>query len=203
MIVENIIDIDKKKKKILLDNEYVFPLYNSEVKKFKLEAGQEIPDLLLDKIEKEVLYHRAKERALYILDTGEKTRKQVEDKLTLSYYPKRIVDKVSNFLTEYGYIDDLRYIELYVNAKSKKKSRRQIECELLQKGIEKNDIREFYADKFDLSEEDALMSLLSKNKYVEMLKDKSSESKVFAAMARKGFNYEEITRCIAKIKELN
>ncbi len=203
MIVESIVDIDKKKKKILLDNEYVFPLYNSEVEKFKLEAGQELPDLLLEKIEKEVLYPRAKERALYILDTGEKTKKQIEDKLLTSYYPKIIIDKVLDFLTEYGYVDDLRYIELYVNLKSKKKSKRQIECELLQKGIDKNDIRTFYDNSLELSEERALISLLSKSKYREMLNNKESEYKVFAAMARKGFDFEEITRCIDKIKETN
>lgn len=42
MIVTDITDMDKKRKKVYLDGEYAFALYNSEIYRYNLEVGEEL-----------------------------------------------------------------------------------------------------------------------------------------------------------------
>ena len=74
----------------------------------------------------EVLYKRARERALYMLDDSYKTKKQIVDKLVLGKYPENIINKVIEYLEEYDMINDFRYAMLYIEYKSESKSKIQI-----------------------------------------------------------------------------
>ena len=46
MIVTDITDMDKKRRKVYLDGEYAFALYNSEIYRYNLEVVEEIVILL-------------------------------------------------------------------------------------------------------------------------------------------------------------
>ena len=183
----------------MLDNEYVFSLYNSEIKKYNIEEECYVDEDFVNKIEKEVLYPRAKDRALYILGRCDKTEKQLRDKLAESFYPQCIIDSVVELLKSYGYVDDERYAHSYIKMKQSVKSRKKIECELIQKGVNMQIIKNAFDDECEDSELDALRNLLNKTKYKSMLDDKISRNKVVASMMRRGFVYEQITRCIDEI----
>lgn len=200
MFVTSVTRIDSRRQKVTLDNEYVFSLYNSEIRKYNIEVDASIDDAFINMLENEILYPRAKDRALYILERSDKTKKQIVDKLNESYYPECIIDKVINFLMNYGYIDDVRFAENYVKMKRTSKSRRKIEGELIQKGISIEIIKNSFDDSMDDYEFDVLMKLLNKSKYKMMISDKNNRQKVFASMLRRGFSYEQITRCIEKIQ---
>lgn len=199
MIVTSVTRIDSRRQKVTLDNEYVFSLYNSEIRKYNITEECQITEEFIESMEKDVLYPRAKERALYLLGSMNRTKKQLSDKLTEAFYPKSIVDRVIEFASNYGYIDDERYAISYIKMKSTSKSKKQIECELMKKGISQNIIRESFGDNNDYCEYEAIRKLLNKAKYKTMLADYTTRGKVVASMLRRGFEYEKITRCIDEI----
>ena len=44
MIVTDITDMDKKRKRISIDGEYAFALYNQEVNRYRLEVGENVDE---------------------------------------------------------------------------------------------------------------------------------------------------------------
>ncbi len=202
MIVTDVTRIDNRRQKVTLDSEYVFSLYNSEIKKYNIETDSKLSREELNYIENEVLYPRAKERVLYLLSRRDRTKKQIEDKLRESYYPEDIILRVIKFACDYGYVNDARYVDSYIKCKSNTKSKKQIECELLKKGIGREMLKSCFENDNDDAQLNAIRNLLGKSKYHSMLGDKSSRNKVIASLIRRGFEYELITRCIGEIEEL-
>lgn len=196
MKIVEIVSVDKRKQKIVLDNDMVFVLYNRELKKYDIQSDGYIESNTFNVIMEDVLYPRAKERALYIIGGGDKTIKQLKDKLKAGLYPEEIIDRVIEFLVKYNYVDDKRYALSYINAKKNSYSRKKIEGELIQKGISREVVREALAEQFGDSEKDTITLLLKKNKYKNLLEDDIGKKKVIASLVRKGFDYEIITRCI-------
>ena len=119
---------------VYLDNDIDFLLYKSEVRKLNLEESVNIEEtqyqIIID-----ILYKRARERALYILDDAYKTKKQIVDKLKAGCYPEFIIDRVIEYLTEYDLINDYRYASMYIDFKADSKSKRQITQDLYSKGV--------------------------------------------------------------------
>lgn len=200
MIVTSVTKIDSRRQKVILDNEYVFSLYNSEIRKYNIEPDCLITEEFLSELTSKILYPRAKERALYLVGSRDRTRKQIEDKLRESFYPDEIIEKVLVFLTSYGYIDDERFAENYIRMKKNSKSRRQIECELMRKGINSTIIKQVGLEEYEDGEKEAIKRILNKTKYRTMLEDKLSRNKVITSLIRRGFEYEQITRCIDEMK---
>ena len=120
---------------VFVDNSS-FLLYKGEMRKYHIEPDMELEDETYREI-LEVLYKRAKERALYLLDDSYKTEKQIRDTLKGGCYPESIINNVIIYLTEYGLVDDLRYAKLYIEYKSSSKSKKQIVQDLYVKGIQK------------------------------------------------------------------
>ena len=110
---------------VFVDDNNSFLLYKGEMRKYHIEPDMELEDETYREI-LEVLYKRAKERALYLLDDSYKTEKQIRDKLKGGCYPESIINNVIIYLTEYGLVDDLRYAKLYIEYKSSSKSKKQI-----------------------------------------------------------------------------
>ena len=66
MIVTDITDMDKKRKKVYLDGEYAFALYNSEIYRYNLEVGEELGEDAYRELDEEIIPKRVKARTLYI-----------------------------------------------------------------------------------------------------------------------------------------
>ena len=92
MIVTDITDMDKKRRKVYLDGEYAFALYNSEIYRYNLEVGEELGEDAYRELDEEIIPKRVKARTLYILKASLKTEKQLRDKLTDGGYAPRYAD---------------------------------------------------------------------------------------------------------------
>jgi len=199
MRVADVTRIDSRRQKVTLDNEYVFSLYNSEIRKYNIEAGTYMSQSLMTDIENDVLYPRAKERVLYLLGSRDRTIRQVKDKLKDNFYPESIIQRVVDFVCEYGYLDDERYTKSYIKAKERTKSRRQLECELLRKGIDRSIIKSCICDEDDEVQLEAIRNWLEKPRYHKILEDTQSRGKVVSSLMRRGFEYELIAKCMDEI----
>lgn len=176
-------------------NNIDFILYKGEIKKYNIEEGTEISENQYRMIS-EVLYKRARERALYILDDAYKTKKQIVDKLRLGCYPQVIIDSVIEYLLEYDLINDYRYASMYIDYKATSKSKRQIIQDLYVKGIPK-DIIDMAFENSDFSEEDSLNQIIEKRRGRYNLGEKKEREKFYRYLIGKGYAYNDVKRALS------
>ncbi len=196
MQVIRIVELDKKKKTIVLENEECFALYNGEVRKYQLEEGAVVDDLVYQEILDQVLIKRARERMLYLLKDSDKTERQIREKLEAGYYPKTAIEAAVAFGKKYHYIDDIRYAENFIRGKGQQLSRKELEYKLQQRGIGKEMYQNLYEElEEDGTQEDAALERLIQKKNVNFSEITPEEKqKLYAYFIRKGFSYEAVRK---------
>lgn len=204
MIVTDVVPFDKKRRKVHIDNQYAFPLYLSELRKFNIEPGNEVTEMVMEKIE-EILYKRIRECVLFLLDSSPRTEQEIRTKLLRSGYIDRYVTPVIDRIKEYGYIDDYSYARMYSESlrNGKNNSRRMIEQKLYQKGISPDIISEIMED-ISVDETDLILKALKKRKvdpvsYSNM--DYLSRRKVYGYLISKGFTSSNVSKCLGEMSE--
>lgn len=186
MFITRIEDGKNKKYRIYSEEGYLFSLYGKEIKRYHLAENKEIPDCIISSIMDELIYKRGKERALFLIERRPLTEFMLREKLKSNEYPDDIIDRVVAFLFRYHYLDDMEYIRMFVNSYSHKKSRKQIQYDLQKKGIQKQDIEQYFLQ-YPYSDEDSLQQLFQRyirNKNLEQPKDRQ---KVFRYFYSKGY----------------
>ena len=204
MIVTEVVPLDKKRRKVYIDNQYAFPLYLSEIRRFNIESGNEITSDVLEKIE-ELLHKRIRERILYLLDSTPRTEFEIRTKLIKSGYTEMFFQPVIDRIKDYGYINDEEYARMYSESlrNSKNNSRRMIEQKLYPKGISKEIISTIMED-VSVDETELIMKVLNKKKidtesYNKM--DYPMRRKIFGYLISKGFSPSNISRCLGELSE--
>lgn len=66
-------------------------------------------------IEEEILLKRARDRALYLLQSQGRTQAEMIKKLKDDGYSQSVTERVLSFLQEYHFIDDNAYTENYIH----------------------------------------------------------------------------------------
>lgn len=189
MLIKDIVNVDKRKVRIILDTQEKFLLYKGEIRKYNISVNQELDESIYIDIMTNVLKKRCRERAMFIIEKSEKTERDVRYKLAKGEFPEGIIDEAISFLKKYNYIDDEQYAKHYITAKCSTKSRRQIEYELINKGIDRNTIKDSF-DACEYSFSNTISKLISSKKYD--LNDENQRTKCIQYLMRKGFSYYEI-----------
>lgn len=203
MKVQCIVPLDKKKSLVVLEGGETFPLYQGEIRRYGILEGGELETHTYHMIMEEVLKKRVKERALYLLKSMDRTEKDIRVKLNQGHYPEKLIDYALAFLKTYGYVDDQRYVENYIQTYLGRKSRKMIEQQLILKGIDRNLLRTVWEemDSQDSDERSLIYKLLAKKKYVYGETDRKEKNKVMGFLLRKGFQMEDITFCMNHLPE--
>lgn len=165
-------------------------------------------NLDVSKIKKEEwLLANCKERSLYILSKYSKTEKELRDKLKSGKkYDDETIDKTIDFLKKHKYIDDDAFVKRYFEIHKSNNSYRQMKNKLFIKGIKKELINKIILDEFNdekIDESSTIKKLLLK-KYPNYYKEKDNmdikeKNKVFSYLARKGFDYDDISTVLREI----
>lgn len=182
--------------KVYIDEELFFLLYKGEVRKFHLKENESISDDTYDKI-LELLYKRARERALYILDNSYKTENQIREKLRKGLYPELIIDKVIDYLVEYSLIDDKRYASMYIEYKSSSRSKKQIVQDLYAKGISGN-IIDIAFEESNYSDEESLNKIIDKKITKYNLDNQQELQKLYRYLIGKGYSYNDVKKALSR-----
>ena len=135
---------------------------------------------------------RAKLRALHLLTAMDRTEAKLREKLEASYCEEAVEAAVA-YVKEYGYLDDERYVKVYIESKSRTKSRKQIEQELIfQKGVSREAVEHGFenAELADVSE--VIRKYMQKKKINPENCDYEQKQKFFAYMMRKGFQIDDL-----------
>ncbi len=203
-IVTSIVDIkhsySNKKKLVYINYEPAFALYNKELKTYSIKENETISEHNYSDIV-QMLSKRATVRAMNLLKSKDYTKKELVSKLEMSYYPKKSIHDALTYVERYGYINDKRYVENYIAFKANKKSRKQIEQFLKEKGIGSDVIENALEDYYGNSSEYEMNLIIStlKKKYgnvsIEEL-DYKQKQKMMAYMYRKGFGMDTIHKAV-------
>ncbi|GLB30571.1 regulatory protein RecX [Lacrimispora amygdalina] len=198
MTVTEILPVDKRRSKVILDDDFTLVLYRGELKRYSIEVGNEIPGEVYQEIVKEILCKRARERVLFLLKSSDKTEQELRRKLKEGYYPQEAIDYAIDFLKEHRFINDQEYARRYVEFNSRRKSERQIQFELQRKGLDKEMIGDTLKEQ-PVDEAAIVREYIRKKRLFPEQMDAREKSKVMASLGRKGFSYEAVSRVLGEI----
>lgn len=193
MTVTSITPLDKRRNKITFDEREPLVLYKGEIRRYHIEENEALSEAVYDEIVDEILCKRARERVLYLLKASDKTEQELRDKLKKGGYPAKPIDEAIALMKKYHYVDDRSYGERYIDSCSKRKSRNCIKYDLIQKGLDRDSVRELL-DEAQVDEEGQIRRFLEKKHYIPGETEAKEKNKLRMALARKGFSYETITR---------
>lgn len=200
MIVTEIAELSKTKCKVYIDDEFAFALYKGELQKYHIRKGGELPEETYQLITKEVLLKRAKLRCMNLLKSRDYTKYQLMSKLKQSMYPSDIIEQALEYVISYGYVEDERYARSYIESSGRFKSRRQIETDLMKKGIDKESIRQIFQETLETQqlpdEEKLIHALLEKKHYCRDTASREENKKIIGFLYRKGFSLDKIYKTL-------
>jgi regulatory protein len=187
--------------KVYIDGEYSFFLYEKEIAQYKLEEEQIMDEKLYEEILDNIIYPRAKEKALSVLGYSDRSESELRNKLGETGYTGDVINRVIDYVRLYDYINDERYTSAFIRSKKQTKSRLAIITQLSQKGINKEIIdkvmyNEYHEDESSDDELNAIKKAVSrKTSSIENL-DYAQKQRLMASLYRKGFDLRKIKKVL-------
>ena len=141
---------------------------------------------------------RAKLRCMHLLEKRDYTEKELRQKLEngKTEYTEEQIDGAIAYVKSFHYVDDGRYACKYIEAMQSRKSRRQIEQELYQKGVDRELIQEAFEETAEVPEEEQIARWMEKRNFHPEEADLKEKQRMYAFLARKGFRAENIQRAM-------
>ena len=140
---------------------------------------------------------QAKLKALSLLTDMDRTETQLRQKLKQKSYDDEVVEQAIEYVKSFGYVDDAKYAERFIDSRKKTKSKQEITAMLSQKGVS----RELIALAFEecYSSEDAVEAIrhLAEKKHYSFEESSDKEKKkIYEYLLRKGFYHDDIRQVI-------
>lgn len=179
---------------VSLEPDVQFPLYREELDEFGIYEDGELRDQDYDRIMQELLPKRARACAMHFLEHMDRTEHQLRKKLAALFYPDDVINDAVDYVKSYHYIDDLRYAESYIEYRKENKSMRQLEQELLLKGVSREVFRAAAAQIEAPDEEQQIRRWLDKKHYSGDTADRRETEKLYRFLLRKGYGSSAISR---------
>ena len=135
-------------------------------------------------------FDKEKTRVMKFIIFKKRTEQEVRNKFANSI-EENMLDDIIEYLKEANYLDDKEYIEKAINnfRLLKNLSLKEIKYKLLAKGLNKNDIEDyFYKNEDDLTEYEKQSA---RNIYNKKTKD-MEEEEIKQYLLKKGYNYDNI-----------
>lgn len=188
---------DKKRYKIFIDNEFAFVLYKGDIRSYGIREGEVIEKNCYEEIQGTLLCKRALSRALYLLEKKDYSIKKLSEKLRDGLYPSHAIEYAVDKLSDYGYIDDIRYATRFVENRMSSRSKQQIISDLYNRGISKETaLKAFdnaYEDGYQQDNLALIRSILQKRHYYDSKEHtKKERDKQYVYLMSKGFNSSDI-----------
>ncbi|MDO8336550.1 MAG: RecX family transcriptional regulator [Candidatus Saccharibacteria bacterium] len=178
---------------IFVDEKYSFSLDENQLLDLKLKNGFEISEKQLDELKGESEFGKAYARALELILSRPRSEKEMADYAWRKKWEEELSDRVLGRLREKGYIDDLKFAQFWLRARTggKPSSKRKISAELSQKGVKKETIDDVLKGYSDDQELEVLQALVSKkqSKYPD-------RQKFIAYLARQGYSFDSIKKVL-------
>lgn len=194
-LITSVIPLNTKKSKVVLNHEVELSLYKGELRRFHIEEGQELEEKAYKEIMEEILPKRARERCLNLLAVRSMTEYEIRKKLRDGLYPENITDNTIALLKKHHLINDGDYAESFVEMRKTGKSKRQLQQDLMRKGVSAETIRDTLEES-NVDEEENIRRLMDK-KHIDVEQSTPEELQKFASfLLRKGYDYDLIRKMV-------
>ena len=212
MVVTKVEMLTKIKYKVYLDEEFAFVLYKGELSHYRIVEGNLLEEDTVQEILQKVICKRAKLRAMHLLEDMDRSESALREKLRQGLYPPEAVEAAISYVKSFGYLDDARYAENFVQSRKASKSRREILYQLCQKGVSREIAQQVvegcaYEQRkpvlcFDgQGETEAILKIIEKKRVDLRTATPEQMQKLYGHLARKGFRYEDIRQVIQNYDE--
>jgi len=105
---------NKSRYSIFINEEYSFSVSEDAVVKYSLAKNMELDDDFLEDILKAEEQNKANSYGLKLLSYRGRSEKEIRDKMREKGYELEIVEKTTEFLKEYDYINDSVFAENFI-----------------------------------------------------------------------------------------
>lgn len=182
---------------IYVDGEYWYILDYELIVLNGLRVGTECDEEFLEELKEQAQRRKARERAFYLLEYRDHTRKELVTKL-LKSVPSEIAEQTADRMEELGYLDDRKYAEKYavLLIEQKKLSKQAALYKLQQKGIARA-LAEEVLEELEIDPCEQLRTLIEQ-KYERYLVDRKGVQKTVNALMRLGYRYYDIKDVIGE-----
>ena len=202
MVVTKVEMLTRIKYKVYLDEEFAFVLYKGELSHYRIVEGTLLEEDTVQEILQKVICKRAKLRAMHLLEDMDRSESALREKLRQGLYPPEAVEAAISYVKAFGYLDDARYAENFVQSRKASKSRREILYQLCQKGVSREIAQQVIEECFDeQGETEAILKIIEKKRVDLRTATPEQMQKLYGHLARKGFRYEDIRQVIQNYDE--
>lgn len=196
MIVTGLEAVGKNRSRVYLDEELAFVLYKGELSRYGIKEGAELSEDIYREILDTVLTKRAKLRCMNLLKSMDRTEFQLRQKLRQGDYPEEVAERAIAYVKKFGYVNDRAYALRYIESRQGRDARRQIACDLRQKGISQDIIQEAF-EEAEPQDEEALIRRLAEKKHIDpRTADRKERQRLYGFLMRKGFSADAIGRAL-------
>ncbi len=173
------------------DGEFLFSLDGETVILRGLKKGDEITEEEAAELLYESYYHKAKEKALRLLERRAHSEAEIVRKLSENY-PKEVSKAVAERLSEIGLINDLEFSRVFSRELFERKNFgvSRIKTELFKRGIKRDIIDEVLEEYSEASGVEKIVSLIERRKLD--LTDEKVRRRAFARFMREGYSSDDI-----------
>ncbi|MBZ9636412.1 recombination regulator RecX [Clostridium sp. FP1] len=201
------IEIQKKNKdrvNIYMNDEFAFACDATLVYIHNITKGATIEKEGLQDIIDEDNYIKGKNCALHFLERSFKSAKQVVDKLTIKEFDIKTIDRVIEFLKQYDFVDDKRFVDLFIKEKIKSTGKNKIKFTLLKKSLPKELIKEAL-NKITSEEQLQMALILGERRMATLAKSEKNALKLYKKtwdyLVRNGYDFGIVNEVLDKITE--
>lgn len=203
------IEFQKKNKarvNIYMDGDYVFACDAQLVYIYNITKGRSMDKSSLESIVNEDNYIKGKTCALHFLERSFKSTKQVIDKLTMKEFDAKTIERVMDFLRQYDFVDDGKFIQLYIKEKITSCGKNKMKFAMLKKFLPKELINE-ELNKITSDQLYETAFKLGNKKIVALSKSEKDKRKLYKKttdyLVRTGYGYELIRKVMDEIARKN
>ncbi len=138
-------------------------------------------------------YETARDFALRSLGMREQTEQQMRQKLIRREYSEEVIEAVIDFLKEYNYLNDERFLEQYIYSHCHKMNRRQLRDRLYVLGFRHVDV-DSYLKQYHYDEEALLKKSMQTYICNRDLSDSNTYNKAVSYFMKKGYPFSLIRK---------
>lgn len=193
---------NKERVNVYIDDEYAFSINMELVYKFGLKVNEEVNKEKLIEISKSENLSKCKESALRTIERSYKTEKEIRDKLLSKEFDSETIDITIDFLIEYGFIDDSKFVSMYIKDRIRTQGRNKIRYSLISKGVNKLLIEEAFST-LDRDDEMERAIILCEKKYLNISKREDDDFKIKNKLTRyllgRGYDYDIAKEVIKEV----
>ena len=189
-----------------LEDGTILRVTENEVACFGLHSGIELTEELREQLEEAVRRGEVKEKALRLLSGRPMSRKELVDKLTAhprdkekEPIPEELAEEAANRLEELGYLNDAEYARTVArHYAAKGYGERKLRDELWKRGVPRA-----YWDQAleEVQDPTDAMDAFIRRKLMGRTADRETLGKLSAALARRGYRWEDIRAALSRYGE--